>query len=383
MRIAMFTDSYRPQINGMVTSIDLFTRSLRSMGHEVHIFTPAVPETKYSDRFVHAFKSVEFPSYKEYRIGFPLAKSFDSGKGFDVVHVHSVFSMGVAGIVYAKYKGIPSVGTFHTMFSDYLHYFIKFDRLLKNRKFKRFAEKMTWKYLSWFYNRCDVVVSPSKEMVPVLKKHGIKKIVFIPTGIDTSSNSRFVDVRKKYGLSRCSIILHVGRVTKEKNIDFILKALEKPLKKSDGIKFVIASDGPHRAALESRVKKLGLQDKVIFTGYVSEEELDSLYKESDVFVMASRSETQGLVLLEAVKRTLPVVVADAPIISDFVAENSVGIVSRNFSSDVMKMVADRRARERFRNNCRRTLKKYDINRCTRQLLGVYSSLSSSREGSPG
>src|SRR3989338_2634143 len=104
------------------------------MGHEVHIFTPEIPNHKYNDKFIHTFKSIEFKGYKEYRIGLPFKLAVDSKINdirFDVVHVHSIFSMGTAGIAYAKYNGIPIVGTFHTLFPDHLHYLIKFDRLLK------------------------------------------------------------------------------------------------------------------------------------------------------------------------------------------------------------------------------------------------------------
>jgi len=388
MRIAMFTDSYRPQINGMVTSIELFTKGLREMGHEVHIFTPEIPGHKYNDKFIHTFKSIEFKAYKEYRIGLPFKLAVDSkinDINFDVVHVHSIFSIGVAGLAYAKYKGLPVVGTFHTMFSYYLHYFIKFESLMKIKRFKKFAENMAWKYIAWFYNRCNVVIAPSQQLVPMLKKRGIKNVIYIPTGIEASKKIKASkeSLKRKYKFSGCKLILHVGRVTKEKNIDFIIDSLTNLLKSHDDAKLIITSDGPYRKQLENKAEKLKLNGKIIFTGYLPENQLNEFYKMSDIFVMASKSETQGLVLLEAIRNSLPSVVLDTPIISDFIRENHVGIISKksDFSSNISKILYRKNVISYFTKRCNETIKKYDMKKCTQQLADVYSSLASNRAGS--
>ncbi|MEM7819419.1 MAG: glycosyltransferase [Candidatus Aenigmatarchaeota archaeon] len=377
MNIAMFTDSYKPQINGLVTSLDLFTKKLRERKNKVYIFAPDVKETK-KENFVFRFKSFTFRSYKEYRVGIPYSLILDpeiKNIKFDIVHVHSPFSLGLAGIAFAKYYKIPIIGTFHTLFPDYMHYVIKSEKLQRIKLFKYLFKLGSWKYLSWFYNHCDIVIAPSENIKKVLRKNGFKKkIIVIPTGVKIESKRKIKkhDLRKKYNLGNEKIILHVGRITKEKNIKFIIKSLKNILK-NENIKFVITSDGPYKNELKKYVNNLGLSNKIIFTGYLSNKELNDFYKLSDVFVMASKSETQGLVLVEAAINKLPIVVLDVPVISDFVKENSFGIVSKkkDFSKNINLILNNNLIRKKILKNYKIVAKKYDIEKCTNQLLNIY------------
>lgn len=368
MKIAVFTDSYHPQINGLVTSIDTFIDELMKQGHEVHIFAPNVPGHIDKNKRVRRFQSFEFAPYKEYRIAIPKIIKHK----FDVVHVHSPFSVGLSGIIYARKNNVSVVGTFHTLFSEYGHYLIKSKMLMKI--FHKVFKKATWSYLTWFYNQCDFVTVPSERIKTLLKKHGIKKPIYvIPTGIMYKAKKKNKKVlQKKYGFGNEKIILHVGRITKEKNILFILRSLKKTLKRENAI-LVITSDGPYKHELRKHAIKLGIENQVIFTGYLDKKQLEEYYVIADVFVVASKTETQGIVLVEAVANKLPIVVLQAPVTGDFLQENNYGIVasSGNFAKKVSLALRNKKIAEKCTRNAGEILKKYDSARCANLLINVY------------
>jgi 1,2-diacylglycerol 3-alpha-glucosyltransferase len=380
MRIAIFTDSYKPQVNGVVSSIEMFTKELRSRGHDVHIFAPDAPGAR-KEKNVHRIKSVEFMNYPEYRIGLPFRLLFKQDMNrFDVVHIESPFSVGVTGLGLSKFHGIPTVSTFHTMYPDYSHYLIRPVVLTKTKGFKEVFDMFSWKYMRWFFNKTKVVIAPSNETKKVLEKKGIKHVVVIPTGTTKRKEHRSKAViRKKHNFGNEKIILHVGRITREKNMEFIIHALERLLRTDT--KLIITSDGPHREKLEKLVKEKGLRKNVIFTGYLSENELNEYYSLADVFVMASRTETQGLVLLEAAKNNLPAVVLNAPVISDFIKENKTGIVTtkNRFAADVKSLLENDTARSNIIKYCQTAAEKYSMENCTDQLLRVYIRASKMKQ----
>lgn len=376
MRIAMFTDAYKPQINGVVTSIENFSDELRKMGHEVIIFAPKSVQNTKDDLYTYRFSSVPFRAYKEYRIAVPYQIMTDTKipKDFDIVHVHSPFSLGFLGLRFAKHYGIPSVGSFHTLFPEYPHYAV--GRLSRLKEIRHAFRRVTWTYLSRFYNQCAVVISPSETMTKEISLHGVKNIFTVPNGIkQRKMHGSKNTTRKSYGFTKDDkIMLHVGRITKEKNIDFIIKSLSELIKDNTNYKLVIASDGPYRKNTEELVKKLNLTNKIIFTGYLDHKQLEDYYSLADVFLMASRSETQGLVLVEAAMAGLPSVVLDAPVTGDFVKENGTGIAAdeAGFSSAVDLMINQKP--KNIEKKCIETAKKYEIRRCAKQLLKVYESV---------
>ncbi len=348
MKIAFFTDTYEPQVNGVVTSIKSFAKELRRRGHTVYIFSPSSPGARH-DKFVKTFKSIPFSRYPGYRIGVPVAGLKEK---FDVIHVHTPATVGLYGALLARHYKLPLVGTYHTLLPEYTHYLVK-------GGIEKITKKALWKYTSLFYNKCDCVIAPSEETKKELIKHGIRQVKVIPTGI--SLKGRPVKHKGR-------TILHVGRLCKEKNIQFIMKALKNIL--NGDTKLVITSDGPYKEELMKLAKKLKIEKNVTFTGYLSKKELAKVYARSDLFVMASLSETQGIVLTEAMAFSLPVVVLDSPVTGNFVRQNKIGLVAgrKNFASCVKKLL-----------NCRKKLRKialneYSIKRCTDKLLDIYKRI---------
>jgi glycosyltransferase involved in cell wall biosynthesis len=235
------------------------------------------------------------------------------------------------------------------------------------------VQNIAWDYCTWFYNHCDSVIAPSDGIARLLKAHGIAKPMHvIPTGISftkahADNKSKFL---KKHGILG-KAILHVGRVTREKNIEAIIDAIQ-----SVDATLMIASDGPHREELRKYAKRKRLDDKIVFLGYLSKEELQSAYSSADAFVCASKSETQGIVLLEAAAAGLPIVVLDAPVVSDFLRENKIGIISdeKGFSDNIRRAIEDVQLKKKSAASASRIAKRYDISRCAKELADVYSGL---------
>lgn len=363
----MFTDTYEPQINGVVTSIKIFTKYLRKDGHDVHIFCPNSPNFKHRDKFVHTFKSMKFVRYPEYRIALPYYLPMFRKK-FDIVHIHTPASVGLIGLLFAKYHKIPIIGHFHTIVPEYGHYITE--------RAKKITKSTLWNYSSLFYNRCNCVIAPSNYIKKMLERYMKVKIVVIPTPIEFKRPKDKRKLRKKYekkyNLSeKDKILLHVGRITKEKNITSIIHAIKKI--HNENVKLIISSDGPYRDELEKKVR--GMKN-VIFTGYLSDDELDDMYSLSDVFVFASKTETQALVLLEAVSHGLPVVILDTPVLSEFVLENGVGLVANknDFSKKIIMALNTRDLKTNVMKMKNEIQKKYNPERCTKELVDVYNSI---------
>lgn len=374
MRIAMFTDTYTPQVNGVVTSIQAFKSELERSGHTVLIWAPSARRAPKESN-VNRIRAFEFAPYPEYRISVPgprIVDEFDRA-GASIVHIHTPISVGAVGLGLARHFGLRAVGTFHTLLPEYMHYIVKGGGL--RGLLMRPARSFAWKWCLWFYNHCDAVIAPSATTARLLKEKGVTKpIVVIPTGISVSKpvgRRAALAFRKKHEL-RGKLLLHVGRVTREKNIEAIIDALAE----TPNATLVITSDGPHRAELRKYVRRKRVQARVRFLGYLPKAELAAAYAAADLFVCASQSETQGIVLLEAAAAGLPVVALDAPVVSDFVRENRAGILAKkeDFSRKIADALGDPQLRRRVRARAQSIAKRYDIARCTRELVKLYEGL---------
>ncbi|MBI2580033.1 MAG: glycosyltransferase [Candidatus Aenigmarchaeota archaeon] len=381
MKIAMFTDSYKPQVNGVVTSIEMAKKSLEKKGHDVMVFAPSVPKYTDTEGGIHRFKSVSFMAHKEYRISAPVDFLAENrGFEFDVIHVHTPFSIGALALGLTRKYYVPCVGTFHTLFSEYIHYFIRPQFIGEIKEVKMLFDKFSWRYLPWFYNQMDSIISPSESIKNLLEKKGIrKKISVVPTGIKDSMISRKTkkDCRKKFNFGSGKIVLHVGRISKEKNLAFLITSLKDILLKSDS-RLVITSEGPEKPSLERLVRNLGIEKSVVFAGYMAESDIADMYRAADIFVMASKSETQGVVLLEAAANGLPCVVLDAPVTSDFVRKNRIGIVSKEdeFAAGVEKMLNEGGA---YAKNAAAHGRRYAPDKFANSLLRIYKQTKKHQE----
>jgi 1,2-diacylglycerol 3-alpha-glucosyltransferase len=371
LKIGFFTDTYTPQFNGVVTSIESFRKELEEQGHEVYVFAPT-PNQKTDSKRVFRFHSVRFIFYPGIRVAMPYSqKAYEAANKIklDIVHTHSPFSLGLFGFWIAKKFKLPYIHTYHTLYPDYVHY------LWKTKITQKLAEKLSRD----FCNQCDSIISPSTKITKTLKKWGTKKdISTIATGINfkeikSGSKKDIPLFRKKYGIEENEkIVLFLSRIAKEKNIDLLL-GVAKKLRNKD-IKFLIVGDGPYKKEVEQKANKQKL-DKVIFTGFLPREEVPIAYRSADVFAFPSTSETQGLVVAEAMTVGLPIVAIKDLAIGDMVIDNYNGYLTnknvKDFSSKIEKVLSNKKINNRFSENSIKKVKEFSIKKKTRDLVKLY------------
>jgi len=367
MKIAFFTDTYYPQTNGAVKSIEIFSKQLRKRGNEVHIFCP---DGIHRDKYTHPIPSSKFKNYPEYRVGLPTLKTIKEIEKInpDVVHVHSPFTIGLTGMSIAKILKIPIVATYHTLLSEY------FDYVGSSRLKKEIADR----YVKCFFTRASIIIVPSKPVENIFKKYKIKKpIKVLATPLDLKILKNIKKTNKKL------TILHVGRICKEKRIEIILNAFQSIHKKTNS-RLIITSDGPDRKRLEILCKKLGIEKNVTFTGYISDRRLLRLYSNADMFVSASDTETQGLVILESMACGCPVIARNALGFKDFVQNKRNGILfnsENDLIDSILLIKKDKNLRSKLIKNGYETVRKFSISNYVKIMEDMYKKSLFNEKGS--
>jgi 1,2-diacylglycerol 3-alpha-glucosyltransferase len=308
LRIGFFTEVYRPVVNGVVASIDALAEGLRSRGHVVYCFAPRMPGYVEADGPVFRMPSLPLPTRTPYRLTLPLVSRRNLNgviKHLSIVHVHSPFVTGWMGLRYARRYGMPLVYTYHTQLEAYAHY-VPFDA-----NATRYAASQLTRT---FANLADAVVAPTPAMAARLRDLGVRtRLDVVPSGIDVAffaSGRRDAAARLLCGAgAKDRLLLCVGRLGKEKNVEMLLRALA--IARDSHLKLAIAGDGPVREELERLACELHVSGSTRFLGFVKRERLPDLYVSCDAFVMPSTTETQGLVLAEALAAGAHIVAADA------------------------------------------------------------------------
>lgn len=316
MRIGLFTDTYPPFINGVSTSVLMLKKALEAKKHQVYIVTVNHESISYS--YDASEKLLRIPSVPagiyDYRVSgiYPIKAAMMIKKWkLDIIHSHTEFGIGTFARIIAKQYNIPLVHTYHTLYEDFVHYITKgyFDGI----------GKKIIEYLTYFY--CDKTISelvvPTKKTYDLfVKKYKMtRNIHIVPTGIEVEKfyaehydKKQLFDIKNKIGLSsKDFVILYVGRVAPEKSIDFLLHEHKYLCKKYPDMKLVIIGDGPDLNDYKDWVKEKRLEKEIFFVGKVPFNEIGLYYQIADVFATASKSETQGLTIVEAMAASVPVV----------------------------------------------------------------------------
>lgn len=309
MKILFISDVYFPRINGVSTSIRTFVEQLQYLGHEVHMLAPDYAVATQDEAWIKRIsaRSIYFdPEDKLMKYGeaMKLLPSL-AQEGYDIIHVHTPFVAHYLGLKLAKKLSVPCIETYHTFFEDYLHHYLPWMPKLFARNLARLISKRQC-------NAVDAIVAPSKPMLDVLRAYGVKvKVEVIPTGLQENSfkEADGQAFRLKYGIALDRpMLLYVGRVAYEKNIDFLLHMTKLLREKCPDILLVVTGEGPAEASLHQLANTLDIQNNVQFIGYLDRNiELNACYQSADIFVFSSKSETQGLVILEAMAQGTPVV----------------------------------------------------------------------------
>ncbi|NPV91441.1 MAG: glycosyltransferase family 4 protein [Firmicutes bacterium] len=380
MRIGIFSDSYKPYISGVVISIENTVRELKEMGHEVYIFAPRYPEATEDEPGIFRFRSFRSPTNNDFSVAIPISLKMGSiikGLDLDLIHVHSPFLLGRLGAVQARRMGIPLVFTYHTLYEQYVHY-VPLQQDLTRR--------LTVQITRYFCNQCDTVITPTSKVKQILDDYGVKSpIEVLPTGIDLDrfKNGDRQWLRKKFGLSQGDkVLLFVGRLSKEKNLEFLIRAFTRIAGLPD-VYLVLVAQGPEEDALKELVRDLGLGDRVIFAGRMVDDDLVNSYYGADLFVFPSVTETQGLVVVEAMATGLPVVALDAFGVSEMVDNGINGILTDHdlecFSSAVITLLRDEQMWKQMSENALKKAELLSAPVITSQLVEIYQRLINSKK----
>jgi 1,2-diacylglycerol 3-alpha-glucosyltransferase len=310
MRILMISDVYFPRINGVSTSIQTFRRGLNAAGHETILIAPEYPGAPAH----HESAILRVPSRGVPRDPEDRAMKLGALRALraeierlepDLVHIQTPFIAHYQGTALARALRVPVVETYHTYFEEYLHHYVP----LMPRAVMRFVAR---RFTVSQCNVLDALVVPSRAMEQALLDYGVRcPMHIIPTGMEMDrfaggNGQRF---REQLGIAPGQpVLVHVGRIAHEKNIEFLFRMFARVVRSKPGAVFIVAGEGPALASCKAYVRSLGIAQQVRFVGYLSRErELLDCYRAGDLFVFSSRTETQGLVLLEALALGVPVV----------------------------------------------------------------------------
>ncbi len=407
MNIVIFTDTYFPKIDGIAVSVDTFTKLLEQKGHKFIIIAPRYHgngkhETVTDNIEIFRLANTSLPSYPDVKVSLPPRSRVRRAlKAFkpDVFHIQSPGLIGQYGVILSRLYNIPLAGTYHTMINEMGTYLspyrlLRIDQLLnrfrRGKKVKReltnaerkseksLSNRLLYKITNSIYSRGKVIISPTELVRRDLMANGIRRpIVVISNGIDLT---RFKGEIKSLPTTGPKI-LHVGRISFEKNVEVVLKAFRILLKKFADAELTVYGDGPALASLKIEARQLGIADRVRFPGFIEREKLPEIYREYDLFLTASTMETQGLVVLEATASGLPSVGVNAYALPEIIVNGENGYIVEPFDATAMAAKAEEiltnpELYRRFSENGLKIATTHDMHRTADRLEALYVSLAS-------
>ncbi len=388
MRVGIFTESYPPLVNGVSTSILMLEHALTKLGHEVFIITVSDNKKDYvleNNGHILRLPSVNLANCYDYKMTsvYPIkAVNMIKKMNLDVIHSNVEFTVGIFARVVSEQLSIPLVHTYHTNWEDYTHY------ITKNKKILDDICKKLLKYLVVFFEDKTVteLIVPSNKIYNLFKdKYKFtKNIHIIQTGIETSKfykenfNQKDINsLKKKLGIKKKDfVVMTVSRLAKEKSVDRIINNHKELVKKYSNMKLLIVGDGPDIDKLKDEAKSLGVSDSVIFTGKVPLSDIPIYYQLGNVFVTASKSETQGLTVVEAISSSLPVVAVKDDSFVNSVIEEFNGFVftdDEKYINSISKLYEDKDLYNRLSNQSRLLSADFSSEYFALKVLKVYET----------
>lgn len=388
MRVGIFTESYPPLVNGVSTSILMLEHALTKLGHEVFIITVSDNKKDYvleNNGHILRLPSVNLANCYDYKMTsvYPIkAVNMIKKMNLDVIHSNVEFTVGIFARVVSEQLSIPLVHTYHTNWEDYTHY------ITKNKKILDDICKKLLKYLVVFFEDKTVteLIVPSNKIYNLFKdKYKFtKNIHIIQTGIETSKfykekfNLKDINsLKKKLGIKKKDfVVMTVSRLAKEKSVDRIINNHKELVKKYSNMKLLIVGDGPDIDKLKDEAKSLGVSDSVIFTGKVPLNDIPIYYQLGNVFVTASKSETQGLTVVEAISSSLPIVAVKDDSFVNSVIEDFNGFVftdDEKYINSISKLYEDKELYNRLSNQSRLLSEDFSSEYFALKVLKVYET----------
>lgn len=404
MKIAMLTNNYKPFVGGVPISIERLSGGLRSLGNEVKIFAPSY-ENQEEEEGVIRIRSLK----KKLEGGCVMPDILDPELELqflrmepDLIHVHHPMLMGYAALYLGRKYKVPVAFTYHTRYEEYLHNIRAFRYLQQKsgreyRNSVRVVEEAVMSltknqlvpaHMRTFANLCDVVFAPTPAMEEYLREQGVKtQMEVLPTGLkmaDFVPDGEENALRRKLAGDKKYLLCTVSRLTKEKNLVFLLQGLARLKARIGGcFRLLMIGGGPMEEELRQLTKTLDLEDNVTFVGTVDNAKIGRYYRACDLFVFASKSETQGIVLLEAMAARNPVVAVDASGVCDIVKNGINGSKTREdceeWADRIGELLLDAGTRERLGQGAYETALGYREDFVARRAQAVYSQILLGRE----
>lgn len=371
MRIGLFTDTYIPNVDGVVTVLKLMKRELNRMGHEVFVFCPSHPRAPEGETDVFRFPSVEFVFYHGYRIAIPYSRSaFKIIPTLDIIHSQSPGPTGLLALYAQERYHIPHVNTYHDLYIDYRRYLPRLIRPTRGT-IKRMSRILC--------NRCNAIIAPSDQMKRELESYGITRPIYaVPFGVDEEEFSGEVswDVRSALNYPAEDLLLYAGRIGREKNLDFLVRAFGHLQMARPNARLIIAGNGPYRPDLEEFAASLKVNQYIKFTGFLERSNLIDLYKQANLFVFASKTDTQGIVLEEAMMAGTPAVAVNKMGPVDIIKNGETGfLVNENadeFAGACLKILEDHALRQKMGDAAREWARAHSAQASTQRLVEIYN-----------
>ena len=382
MKVALFTETYLPYINGVVTHVKILKEGLEKLGHEVLVVTADTNAKRHyiRDGILHC-PATSFKRFYDYGLATPvsstrlkLVKRFNP----DIIHIHNEFGVGFSGAMIAKKLKVPLVYTLHTMYDDYLYY-------VAPRPFIPLVKKTSRKYARFLANNAAELTGPSKKVEEYFHSCGVYKEVnvipnpveldiFLPHNIDQEKKNAF---RGKYGISEDTMLVcFCGRLGREKSVDVLLKYWAKKVKPEDDMKLLIIGGGPSEDELRKQAEELGIQNMVVFTGKVEHDELPPYYAACDLYITASLSDTNSISMLEAMATGLPVLHRYDPLNEGQVKNGINGYIYHDademYNYLIMMKNQTSDEREHFRQSVRDSVNQAGCENLANYLITVYT-----------
>jgi glycosyltransferase involved in cell wall biosynthesis len=367
MRVALFTDTFLPQINGVTNTLTKLIEYYKANNIEYLVFAPDSYSDLNQNFNVEKFISIKFLLYPECRLSFPnIFRLRNSLFQFnpDIIHIMTEFNMGIVGLIYGKKFKIPTVSNYTTNFAQYLKYY-NLD----------IFNNTSWNYMRWFHNQNEMTLCPSMETKELLRSNGIQNTGIFSRGVDFENFNeklRSVKLRKQLGIDDKIVLLYVGRVALEKDIHVLKESYIRILNQyKDRVSLIITGNGPE---LE-RYKK-SFPKNTIFTGYKKGRELAEIYASSDIFIFPSPTETFGNVVLEAMASGLPVIAANAGGVKDTVKNRINGLLfnpgdASELSNLIIEIIEDEPLKNTLKNSARKTVLERSWNSIFEGLIETY------------
>ena len=383
MRIGLFTDSYPPYINGVSTSVAMLKKALEKQGHIVYVVTVSNHALKYE--YNEKERILKIPGIPvgiyDYRLSriYPVSM-INKMKNWhlDVIHSHTEFGIGILARIFAKQFKLPLVHTYHTLYEDYTHY-------ITHGYFDRSSKKIV-EYLTKFYcdKTCHELIVPTTKIYKLFKEkyEFTKNIHIIPTGIEVDRffienvNKEDVELlKKKLDIKKKDfVIAFIGRLAEEKNLEFLINAHKELVEYNPNIRLLIVGDGPDKEKYEALSNELGLGDHVIFNGKAAWEEIPVYYQVANVFATASKSETQGLTVIEAMASGVPPLCIKDESFVTTVTDGLNGRIfenSQEYISQVKELVEDKTLIDRLSKQARIQAEHYSSRTYAISVIEVY------------